>query len=121
MDVVPAFNSTERRIDLTVKVGLSEAELVNSIESTKAEFDLALRISSPDGELSPPSIHRLALTARAEEKKRALQAGLTAHLKIPVENSGFYRISVAVQSKQTGELGSTNSLIQAVTSNRKKQ
>lgn len=121
LEIIPTFVSAARRIDLAVKVGLTEADLANTNELIKAEFDLALRITGPEGKLLPPSIHQLALTARAEDRDRALHEGITTHFQIPVETSGFYRISIAVQNKRTGELGSNNSLIEAVDSSRKKQ
>ncbi|HSE18894.1 MAG TPA: VWA domain-containing protein [Pyrinomonadaceae bacterium] len=98
-------------INVAVKVGLRDADLVNTSQLTKADFELALRVTGPDGKLLPPTIHQLAFRARAEERNHALQEGLTTRIQIPVDTPGFYRISVAVQSKQTKELGSTNTLI----------
>jgi len=71
-----------------------------------------VRVTGPDGKLLPPSIHQLTLRARAEDRNHALQEGITARFQIPVDKPGFYRISVAVQSKRTKELGSTHSLIE---------
>ena len=93
-------------------MSLRDADLVNTSQITKADFDLALRVTGPDGKLSPTTIHQLAFRARAEERNHALQEGITTRIQIPVGTPGFYRISVAVQSKQTKELGSTNSLIE---------
>jgi VWFA-related protein len=99
-------------INLTIKVSLRDADLVNTSQITKADFELALRVTGPDGKLSPPTIHQLAFRAKAEERNHALQEGITTRIQIPVDTPGFHRISVAVQSKQTKELGSTNSLIE---------
>lgn len=101
-------------IKLVIRVGVGEADLVNIEEVTKAEFDLAVRITGPDGKLSPASIHQLKLEAKAEARNQAVQEGIVTPLAIPVDTPGFYRISVAVQSKQTKELGSTNSLLEVV-------
>jgi VWFA-related protein len=108
---VPADNSLGH-IDVAVKVSLRDADLVNTSQITKADFELALRVTGPDGKLLPPTIHQLAFRARSEERNHALQEGITTRIQIPVDSPGFYRISVAVQSKQTKELGSTNSLIE---------
>jgi hypothetical protein len=108
---VPADNRLGH-IDVAVKVGLRDADLVNTTQVTKADFELALRVTGPDGKLLPPTIHQLAFRARSEERNHALQEGITTRIQIPVDSPGFYRISVAVQSKQTKELGSTNSLIE---------
>ena len=117
----PSHDRSKGQIKLVIKVGVDEADLVNIDEITKAEFDLAVRITGPDGKLSPPSIHQLALEAKAEARNQALQEGIITPLLIPVETPGFYRISVAVQSKQTKELGSTNSLIEVAQQSRNKQ
>lgn len=124
LEVTPSFVTSERRdghIILAVKVGVSEAELVNTNKITTAEFSLALRITGPDGKLSPPTIHQLTLTTNVEQRNEALREGINTRFKIPVDAPGFYRISVAVQSKQTGELGSTTNLIEATEINRKKR
>ncbi|HEY0763077.1 MAG TPA: VWA domain-containing protein [Pyrinomonadaceae bacterium] len=116
IDVTPSFVSSDGRkgdINLVIKVGLSDTELVNTNELTKADFELAVRVTGPDGKLVPPSIHQLTLRAKAEDRNHALQEGITARFQIPVETPGFYRISVAVQSKRTKELGSTHTLIEA--------
>jgi VWFA-related protein len=117
LDVTPSFvasTGSKGDIKLIIKVGVSEAELVNIDEMIKAEFDLAVRITGPDGKLSRPSIHQLKLEATAEARNQALQEGITTLLRIPVDTSGFYRVSVAVQSKQTKQLGSTTNLIEAL-------
>ena len=119
IDVTPSFVSTDGRkgdINLVIKVGLSDTELVNTNELTKADFELAVRVTGPDGKLVPPSIHQLTLRAKAEDRNHALQEGITARFQIPVDTPGFYRISVAVQSKRTKELGSTHALIEATKS-----
>ncbi|HET6977920.1 MAG TPA: VWA domain-containing protein [Pyrinomonadaceae bacterium] len=111
---VPAVNRKGGDIQLVIKVGLRDTELVNTTELAKADFELAVRITGPDGKLLPPSIHQLTLRAKAEDRNHALQEGITARFQIPVDAPGFYRISVAVQSKRTKELGSTHSLIEAI-------
>jgi VWFA-related protein len=116
IDVTPSFVSSDGRkgdINLVIRVGLSDTELVNTNELTKADFELAVRVTGPDGKLVPPSIHQLTLRAKAEDRNHALQEGITTRFQIPVETPGFYRISVAVQSKRTKELGSTHTLIEA--------
>jgi len=116
IDVSPSFVSSDGRkgdINLVIKVGLNDTELVNTNELTKADFELAVRVTGPDGKLAPPSIHQLTLRAKAEDRNHALQEGITARFQIPVETPGFYRISVAVQSKRTKDLGSTHTLIEA--------
>jgi len=116
IDVSPSFVSSDGRkgdINLVIKVGLNDTELVNTNELTKADFELAVRVTGPDGKLAPPSIHQLTLRAKAEDRNHALQEGITARFQIPVETPGFYRISVAVQSKRTKQLGSTHTLIEA--------
>jgi len=57
-------------IKLVIKVGVGEADLVNIDEVTKAEFDLAVRITGPDGKLSPPSIHQLKWKQRQKQEIR---------------------------------------------------
>lgn len=99
-------------IKLVIKVGVGEDELVDLDGITKAEFDLAVRVTGPDGQLSRPSIHQLKLEANAETRNQAVEEGITTRLQIPVDTPGFYRVSIAVQSRQTKQLGSTTSLIE---------
>ena len=122
LEITPSFVASDGRkgdIKLVIKVGLSEADLVNTNLITKAEFDLAIRVTGPDGKLSAPSIHQLAVQANTEDRNLALQEGVTARFQIPINTRGFYRISVAVRSKQTKELGSTHSLFEAIETDRK--
>ena len=116
-----ASSTSKGVLDLVIKVGVSEAELVNTGDVIRAEFDLALRNTGPDGKLSPPSIHQLALTASAADRNRALQEGITTRLQLPVETAGFYRISAVVKSKRTGDLGSTTTFVDTRNSTRRKQ
>ncbi len=124
LEVTSSFvpsNDRNGEIKLVIRVGVGEADLVNIDEITKAEFELAVRITGPDGKLTPPSVHQLALETKSETRSQALQEGIITRLVIPVDTAGFYRISVAVQSKQTKELGSTNSLIEVAENSRKKR
>ena len=124
LEVTSSFvpsNDGKGEIKLVIRVGVDEADLVNIDEITKAEFDLAVRITGPDGKLTRPAIHQLALEVKAAARDQALQEGIITPLRIAVDTPGFYRISVAVQSKQTKNLGSTNSLIEVAENSRNKR
>lgn len=112
-ELVPV-ESTKKEIRLAVKVGVTEEDLVTANDVSQGEFDLALRVTGPDGELKPPSIHKLAFTASGDERTRTLREGVSAQFRVPADAPGFYRISVAVRSKLTGEIGSTTALVSAV-------
>lgn len=98
------------KLPLRIQVGVDDADLTTS--EAKTEFDLALRVIGPDGQLAAPSIHRLSLAITAEGKEQALKEGIATDLQIPAGVPGFYRISVAVRNQRTGEIGSTNSFIE---------
>ena len=81
------------------------------LPDAKAEFDLALRVTGPDGKLVAPSIHRLTLTTTADGRAQASREGIATQLQIPVDTPGFYRVSVAVRNLRTGEIGSTSRFV----------
>ena len=97
----------------TIKVGLVESDLITTDDTIKVDFDLALSVTGPEGNLMRWSTHKLALTGSPAEKERALREGLSARFEIPAIARGFYRINVAVRNSQSGELGSTSSLVKA--------
>ena len=111
LEVTASFDKKE--LQLAIKIGVSEADLEKTGEPITAEFDLLVRVTDPTGALISSSDETVGVKVRAEERNRALQQGLHTKLRVVAPTKGFYRINVAVQSKQTGDVGSTTQLIQA--------